>query len=122
MTLLMEDERHRAVPLVVLDREGQPILVLHQYLDGSVVMRAHALSRDENRQPVKGPGPKIRNGVLPGKRRLEGDDRSIDIAKSNLGARPIEVRLSLTGVGSYAKYWSNSRRATSGWFDARNRA
>src|SRR5437660_6876528 len=96
----MENECQRAVPLVVLERESQPIPVLHQYLDGSVVMCAHALSRDENRQFVKGPGPKIRNGVLPGKRRLEGDDCSVHVAKSNMGPRPIEVCLSFTKVGS----------------------
>ena len=81
------------MPLIELDRKSQPILVLHQNFDGPVVTRAHALGRDQNRQLVKGPSQKIRNGVLAGKRRLEGEDRRIHVAKRNMGARAIEVRL-----------------------------
>jgi len=100
LTLFMEDERQRTVSLVELDGESQPILVLHQNLDGSVVTRAHALNRDENRQLVKSPSPKIRNGVLAGKHRLEGEDCSIHVTKGNMGARPIEVRPSLLKIAA----------------------
>ena len=92
-TLFMQDERERPVPLIELDRKSQPIPVPHQKLDGSVVTRAHALGRDQNRQLVKGPRQEIRNGVLTGKRRLEREDRRIHVAKRNMGARTIEVRL-----------------------------
>lgn len=95
---VMEDERQCTVPLVELDRESQPILMLHQHLDGSVVTRVHAFRRDENRQLVKGPSPKIRNGVLARKRRLEREDCSIHVTKGNIGACAIEVRLSLFQV------------------------
>src|SRR5262245_44795359 len=96
----MADERQRTVPLIELDRESQPILVLHQNLDSSVVTRTHALSRDEHRQLVKSPSPKIRNSVLAGEHRLEGGDCCIHVAKGDIGARSIEVRLSLIYVAA----------------------